>query len=63
MLCFGADIGVVAHNLFGIPVEDNDDVDLSEVLDEDFGHVDAPPFVGARGSWFGFHGSANSLQA
>ncbi len=61
MLCFGADIGVVAHNLFGIPVEDNDDVDPSEVLDEDFGHVDAPPFVGARGAGLWFHGCPNGF--
>lgn len=52
MLCFGTNIGVVTDNLLGIPVEDDHDVDPPEVLDEDLGHVDAPPFVGARGAGF-----------
>lgn len=63
MLCFRTDVGVVADDLLGIPVEDNNDVDPSEVLDEDLGHVDAPPLVGARGARLGFHGGANGLQA
>ena len=63
MLCFGASVGVIADDRLGIPVEDNNDVDPSEVLDEDLGHVDAPPLVGARGSGLGFHRGANGLQA
>lgn len=50
MFCFGTNVGVVANDLLGIPIEDNGDVARSKVLDEDKGHVDAPPFVGKKGA-------------
>jgi hypothetical protein len=44
MICFRAIIGLLTDDLLRIPVEDDYDVAPPEVLDKDFGHIDAPPF-------------------
>mgnify|MGYP003288449966 CR=1 FL=1 len=40
------DAGLVAHDRFGIPLEHHHDINPTDPLHQDFGHVDAPPLVG-----------------
>jgi hypothetical protein len=50
-----------ADNCFGILVEHHHDIKPAEVSDQDFGHVDAPPFVGLGG--FGFPSNGRPLRS
>ncbi len=38
--------GIITHDLFGIPVQHQDDVDPAEALYQNLGHVDPPPLIG-----------------
>jgi hypothetical protein len=52
MLCGAPHPCIMTNDHLGVPVEHHDDVDPPKALDQDFGHIDAPPLIGP--GWFGF---------
>jgi hypothetical protein len=61
MSCRAWETSIGADHCCGIAVEHHHAIEPAEVSDQDFGHLDAPPFVGLGG--FGFPSSGRPLRS
>ena len=58
MIGFGLKTEGVADDFFGMPVQNDAEIQPAPAVEFNFGHIDTPELVGARRDGFGAQGAA-----